>query len=170
MFPYIGKYKAFTDLIDHSEPVARAQIRGTGNYRPIHGVLRLYDAPGGTVVTAEVFRLPAEKKPCAANIFALHIHSGSSCTGTEKDPLKNTEGHFNPEDCPHPAHAGDLPPLFASRDGYACMAVFTDRFKPKDVIRRTVVIHKNPDDFTTQPAGNAGEKIACGEIYLAKRT
>lgn len=170
MFPYIGKYKAFTDLIDHGEPIARAQIRGVEEYRSIHGVLRLYDAPGGTVVTAEVFGLPVGKKPCAANIFALHIHSGSSCSGTAEEPLKDTSGHFNPGDCPHPAHAGDLPPLFASRDGFAIMAVFTDRFKVKDVVRRTVVIHLDPDDFHTQPAGNSGKKIACGEIYLTKKS
>lgn len=170
MFPYIGKYKAFTDLIDHGTPLARAQIRGVGQYRAVHGVLRLYEAPGGTVVTAEVFGLPVEKKPCAVNIFALHIHSGSSCAGTADDPLKDTNGHFNPGGCPHPAHAGDLPPLFAARDGFACMAVYTDRFKPKEVLRRTAVIHLKPDDFHSQPAGDAGEKIACGEIYLARKS
>ena len=43
-------------------------------------------------------------------------------------------------------------------------AVVTDRFTISDIIGRTVVIHKSPDDFTTQPSGNAGAKIACGEI------
>ena len=44
------------------------------------------------------------------------------------------------------------------------MMVFTDRFQPQDVVGRTVIIHDQPDDFTSQPSGNSGEKIACGEI------
>lgn len=44
----------------------------------------------------------------------------------------------------------------------------TDRFKVDDVIGRTVIIHDKPDDFTTQPSGNSGEKIACGIINRIK--
>lgn len=46
------------------------------------------------------------------------------------------------------------------------MYVLTDRFRVRDIIGRTVVIHSGPDDFHTQPAGNAGEKIACGVIRM----
>jgi len=42
--------------------------------------------------------------------------------------------------------------------------VKTDRFSVDEIIGRTVVIHSDPDDFLSQPAGNAGKKIACGEI------
>jgi Cu-Zn family superoxide dismutase len=42
--------------------------------------------------------------------------------------------------------------------------VLTDRFTLDEVIGRTVVIHALRDDFTTDPAGNSGEKIACGTI------
>jgi len=48
--------------------------------------------------------------------------------------------------------------------GNAYLAVKTDRFTVHDIIGKTVVIHSNPDDFHTQPAGNAGKKIACGVI------
>ncbi len=44
------------------------------------------------------------------------------------------------------------------------MTVMTDRFHIKEIIGKTVVIHSMPDDFTTQPAGNAGTKIGCGVI------
>ena len=63
----------------------------------------------------------------------------------------------------HPKHAGDLPPLLAN-DGVAWSAVYTDRFYPEEVIGRTVVIHGMGDDFHSQPSGNSGVKIACGEI------
>ena len=48
--------------------------------------------------------------------------------------------------------------------GHAFSVFLTDRFCVKDVIGRTVIIHGGSDDFTSQPAGNAGPKIACGEI------
>ena len=56
-----------------------------------------------------------------------------------------------------------MPPLFGN-DGFAMMMFYTDRFYPETVIGRTVVIHDMPDDFKTQPAGDSGMKIACGEI------
>ena len=67
----------------------------------------------------------------------------------------NTGSHYNSDDRDHPLHAGDLPPLLSS-NGSACLAVMTDRFRVKDIIGRTVVIHSGPDDFRTQSAGNAG--------------
>ena len=71
--------------------------------------------------------------------------------------------HYNPMGCEHPYHAGDLPPLFGS-NGSALLLFLTDRFSVKEVIGKTVIIHDRPDDFTTQPSGNSGTKIACGVI------
>lgn len=50
-------------------------------------------------------------------------------------------------------------------NGGAYMNVATDRISVKDIIGRAVVIHSMPDDFTSQPSGNAGNKIACGAIF-----
>ena len=63
----------------------------------------------------------------------------------------------------HPQHAGDLPPLIAN-DGYVWMVFYDSFLTLPMIVNRSVVIHQNPDDFTTQPSGNAGEKIACGVI------
>ena len=57
----------------------------------------------------------------------------------------------------------DLPPLFGSR-GYAFSVFLTDRFLLSEVIGKTVIIHENSDDFTSQPSGNAAEKLACGVV------
>ena len=65
--------------------------------------------------------------------------------------------------CPHPYHTGDLPPLF-SEDGQAWMAVYISKFTPEQIVGRTIIIHGNVDDFTTQPSGNSGPMIACGVI------
>ena len=79
------------------------------------------------------------------------------------DPFPLSGAHYNPGACEHPHHAGDLPPLFGC-NGYAMSVFLTDRFLVDDVIGKTLIIHDRPDDFKTQPAGNAGEKIACGVI------
>ena len=63
----------------------------------------------------------------------------------------------------HPQHTGDLPALL-SNDGYAWFAVYTNRFSPAQAVGKTVIIHADPDDYRTQPAGNAGARIACGTI------
>ena len=47
---------------------------------------------------------------------------------------------------------------------YAFQIFLTDRFTICEIVGRTVIVHSGPDDFTTQPSGNAGSKIACGQI------
>lgn len=154
------------DLLNQM-PSAYARISGSPNYPNINGLVYLYQLPTGVFLIAQVQSLPDSTNECAPNIYAFHIHSGNSCTGNPEDPFANTDGHFNPGNCPHPAHAGDLPPLFGNH-GFALMSVFTDRFSVNDVIGRTFVIHASPDNFTTQPAGNSGAKIACGVIVAAQ--
>lgn len=149
-------------LVDRC-PAASARIVGGPSHPGISGRVDFFPADNGVLVMAEVRGLPRKNEACPTEIFGFHIHEGSACTGNAEDPFRNVGSHFNPEGCPHPAHAGDLPPLFGN-DGYAFMVVYTDRFSVRDVIGRTVIIHSNPDDFTTQPSGNSGQKIACGQI------
>ncbi|MBR0426851.1 MAG: superoxide dismutase family protein [Clostridia bacterium] len=56
-----------------------------------------------------------------------------------------------------------MPPLLET-NGYAYMSVLIGKLKIKDIIGKTIIIHDKPDDFTTQPSGNSGKKIACGVI------
>ncbi len=141
-------------------PAATAQIRGSEKYSTINGRADFYDTYGGTIVVVEVQGIPEE---AGSGFHGFHIHQGGSCTGNEEDAFADTGMHYNPQEQPHPEHAGDLPPLLANK-GTAWMAVYTDRFYPEDVIGKTAVIHSKPDDFRTQPSGDSGEKIACGEI------
>lgn len=144
-------------------PQALAVVRGSAEYPGIHGDIRFYQLREGVMVVAEVNGLPAPEEACQSSVFGFHIHEGKDCSGNQENPFANAESHYNPHNCPHPGHAGDMPPLFGNK-GYAFCAFLTDRFTVKEVLDRTVIIHAKPDDFTTQPSGNAGAMMACGKI------
>ncbi len=161
------------NLINLSEvlnyvPTAVAFIKGSADYLQINGTVKFFQIPKGVVVSAEISGLPVSGEKCGNDIFAFHIHSGESCTGNAEDAFADVGTHYNPTDCPHPYHAGDMPPLFSS-NGTAILVFFTDRFTANEIIGKTVIIHDSPDDFTSQPSGNAGKKIACGEIVGVRR-
>lgn len=149
--------------IIRQRPQAVATIIGSRDFPDISGSVYFYQRKSGVIVVAEVFGLPRGNDECTNPVFGFHIHSGNSCTGNEDDYFADSKGHYNPKDCPHPYHAGDMPPLFGN-NGYAFSAFFTDRFNVKEIVGRTVIIHSKADDFITQPSGNPGTKIACGVI------
>ncbi|MBQ8320882.1 MAG: superoxide dismutase family protein [Clostridia bacterium] len=144
-------------------PSVWANILGSANYPEITGSARFYETDYGVFVITEVRGLPEPNIECREPIFAFHIHDGDSCGGEGESPFPGAGMHYNPYGCPHPYHAGDMPPLF-SAGGLAYSAFLTDRFTISEIVGKTVIIHSAPDDFTTQPSGNPGEKIACGEI------
>ena len=141
---------------------AMAKIIGGEKYPNIRGRAFFRQKLMGVLVTVEVYGLP-RKNQNNTGMFALHIHNGTECGGKPNDPFSEAGTHFNPDEYMHPYHAGDLPPLFGN-DGYAYMSVLTNRFTVREIMGRVIIIHEGTDDFTTQPAGNAGVKIACGKI------
>lgn len=146
---------------------AVARIMGSSRFSGIGGTVRFYQLLDGVLVVAEIVGLPYFTDNGKSPIFAFHIHEGENCSGDEHDPFKNARMHYNPNDELHPYHAGDLPPIFGVR-GYAFSAFMTMRFSVREIIGKTIIIHSGIDDFSSQPAGNAGEKIACGEIVANK--
>ena len=149
-------------------PDAVAVVRGNEKNIEIQGTVKFYQTSSGVFVVADVSGLPRSNGACNSRIFAFHIHGGQGCDGNEADPFANAGSHYNPDGCPHPYHRGDMPPLF-SAGGRAFLAFLTDRFTVNEVLDRMVIIHDSPDDFTTQPSGNAGNKIACGTISKVMR-
>ena len=101
----------------------------------------------------------------------LHIHEAGDCSSGDG---MSTKGHFNPLGKPHghpgsaERHAGDLPALKANKAGRANVQVDLDIITvtpgPASVIGRGLIVHADPDDYKTQPTGNAGARIACGVI------
>ncbi len=140
----------------YNKPRAIAYIKGDADHPTLQGTVRFYQKPNGVLLVAQIRGLP----PSQTGFFGFHIHQGERCAG---EAFSQTQSHYNPKHTEHPSHAGDLPPLLsADRNGF--LTVLTNRFTVNEVIGRTVVIHSQPDDFTTPPAGNAGTKIACGVI------
>lgn len=142
---------------------AKATIKGGMKFPQINGIVTFREAKNGVWVTARIHGLPQSQTSCTGRFFGFHIHEGTSCTGSLTDEFANAKSHFNPTNCPHPFHIGDLPPLFEN-NGYAYMTVLINKFKIQDILGKVVIIHDLPDDFTTQPSGNSGTKIACGKI------
>ncbi len=102
----------------------------------------------------------------------LHIHEAADCSGD----ATGAKGHFNPFGKPHgkpgsaERHAGDLPALKANKAGRANVQIDLDIITlmpgPANIIGRGLIVHADPDDYKTQPTGNAGARIACGVIQV----
>lgn len=143
-------------------PYAYADIKGNFLAPNLEGRAEFYPWLDGSIVKVEVANLPLVKEDMPLSFFGFHIHEGDNCDN-HNTKFEGTKGHYNPTSKNHPFHAGDLPVLL-SNDGYAYMTVYTNRFKPEDIVNKTVIIHINPDDYRTQPSGSSGDRIACGII------
>ncbi|MFL6795994.1 MAG: superoxide dismutase family protein [Xanthobacteraceae bacterium] len=104
---------------------------------------------------------------------AFHIHAVGKC----EPPFQSAGGHFNPGNKPHgimtgEGHAGDMPNVYVPTSGELTAevlntAVSLQKGKPNSLFPNTgtsVVLHAGTDDYKTDPAGNAGDRIACGVI------
>ena len=101
----------------------------------------------------------------------LHIHEVGDCSAPD---AMSAKGHFNPFGKPHGdpksgnRHAGDLPALQAAKNGRAKVEATVDMISvtpgPGSIIGKALIVHADPDDYKTQPTGNAGARLACGVI------
>lgn len=152
----------------YHQNTAYAEIQGGPLAPNIRGVVTLQQQQGGTMVCAQIYGLPpyqpaqGDKDPIGPHGF--HIHENGSCAiGDQNSPFEAAGGHWNPANQPHGHHAGDFPVLF-SNHGFAYTCFFTSKFNVADAIGKAIIIHQNPDDYRTQPAGDAGKRLACGII------
>lgn len=146
-------------IVMYYNPSARAVISGSIAYPNIFGEVYFYNVQDGVLVVVVLENLP----DTPTDFFGFHLHNGDSCTGNAQDNFANAGEHYNPNVLPHPQQAGDFPPIIA-RGGSGFLAFVTDRFTVPEIVGKTVIIHSMPDNFTSQPSGNSGEKIACGII------
>jgi Cu-Zn family superoxide dismutase len=103
--------------------------------------------------------------------FGFHVHEAGDCSSGDG---MSTKGHFNPHNKPHgragtaERHGGDLPSLKSDGAGNATLNAEVDMITvapgASSVVGRGLIVHAQPDDFTTQPTGNAGARSACAVI------
>lgn len=102
----------------------------------------------------------------------FHVHESGDCSAPDASSAK---GHFNPAAKPHghhgspERHAGDMPNLVADSYGNAIVSgevtMLSLGSDANSILNRSVVIHADPDDYKSQPAGNSGKRVACGTIH-----
>ena len=149
-------------------PIAVAVMQGSSFYPSIQGTVKFYQTTHGILIATELIGLPEAENRCNGRFFGFHIHSGERCVGSAEDSFAVAGTHYNPSGCLHPDHAGDLPPILGA-GGIGYSVVLTDRFTVGEIVGRTVILHERADDFTGQPSGSAGKRIACGEIRPVRR-
>lgn len=150
----------FSDILTHGIPNAIAWISGNENNPQLNGTVKFYQTPyDGVLIEAQLFGLP-DSAPSYSAFYAMHIHENGDCT----PPFDQTGNHYNPQNVPHPQHAGDLLPLMGNH-GYAWLSFYDGRFSVSDIEGKSVIIHQMVDDFHSQPSGNSGVKIGCGAIW-----
>jgi superoxide dismutase, Cu-Zn family len=131
------------------------------------GTAQLKQVPDGIEISVRVTGIPA-------GTHAFHIHSVGQCAGPD---FESAGQHFNPEGKKHGMknpdgpHAGDLPNLSVGADGTGSARVVNSHFTlgggANSLFHQggtAIVIHEKADDDKTDPAGNAGGRIACGVI------
>jgi Cu-Zn family superoxide dismutase len=144
-------------------PMAVASLTPTqGNNA--RGLVMFHQRDGQVMVHAKISGL----KPNAEHGF--HVHETGSCASPDG---MSAGGHFNPDGKPHgppgaPHHAGDMPALKADANGVAdqhfVLTGVTVTDGATSVGGRSVIVHAQPDDYTTQPTGNSGARLGCGVI------
>jgi len=133
----------------------------------VRGVIHFVEKDGIVEITGEVMGLAPGK-------HGFHVHEWGDCACTDATCAGS---HFNPTGAPHggPAsaqrHVGDLGNIEPDASGKAVVNI-QDRVialqGAHSIVGRALLVHADPDDLTSQPTGNAGARLACGVIGIAK--
>ena len=167
--------------------LAAAALTACGTMPEVGGgsvaIAELQPTKGNTTRGVIVFTPRGNRVEVSGNVYGMkpgfehgfHVHEKGDCSSGDG---MSAGGHFNPTGQPHGSypdgsarHAGDMPNLRADSEGIAStnfdMTGITIGSGNADIIGKAVIVHRDPDDYKSQPAGNSGARIACGVIAAA---
>jgi superoxide dismutase, Cu-Zn family len=130
------------------------------------GSVTMSDVTNGIVLSGSFTGLSGTEQ-------AVHVHTVGLCEGPK---FVSAKGHWNPAmrmhgfDNPKGAHRGDMPNLRIGKKGTATLTSFIGGVSLADLLDAdgaSVIIHAGPDDYVSDPAGNSGDRVACG-VVMAK--
>ena len=138
------------------EPASESGVTGTATFIQDDNQISLY---------VEIYN-------ASPGLHGIHIHEFGDCSAPD---ATSAGGHWNPTDVAHGKwgegefHLGDIGNIYVGDDGTGSIELTTDLWETGtgsdfDIIGRSVIIHADADDFTSQPSGNAGARIGCGTI------
>ncbi len=153
--------------IDDSETkelVVEIMSRSDSN---VSGEAVFTETNGEVTLNAEISGLPEGQ-------VAMHLHEKADCSA---DDATSAGGHWNPTNERHGQwgdeeghHKGDIGNINVDQDGNSSVSFATDEWcigcddDNKNIIGKALMIHNGVDDYTSQPSGDAGKRIGCGEI------
>ncbi len=151
-----GTYKGVSATAE-LEPTAGNAVTGKVHFsQHEHGIVKVSGQVSGLKPNSE---------------HGFHIHEKGDCSSPDGT---SAGGHFNPATSAHgkhgqtASHVGDLPSLRANANGLAIVQFESTQLAlgkgDHDILGKGLIVHANPDDFQTQPTGNAGARLACGVI------
>jgi Cu-Zn family superoxide dismutase len=127
------------------------------------GTVELTETPQGTLITAKLSNLPEGS-------HGFHVHETGSC----EPPFTSAGGHYNPTSAKHGIlspegmHAGDMPNIYVPASGELTIEILNAKLAVDESLLdddgAAIVVHAGPDDYQSDPAGDAGARIACGVI------
>ena len=152
---------------------------GTADKGAGSAVAQLQSTTGNTANGTVNFMQSGDKVQVRGEIRGLkpnvehgfHVHEKGDCSSGDGI---SAGGHFNPDGKPHGSpdtmahHSGDFPSLKSDASGVAKFSFETAAIAvgsgPNDVHGKGLIVHKDPDDYKTQPTGNSGARVACAVI------
>jgi len=150
-------------LVSHAE----AMLSGTYPDTALSGTIKFDTEPDGKVKMTLEMTVPAK----AGKSIAVHIHEHGDCG----DMGKMAHGHWNPTNAQHGKwgsasfHSGDIGNVDINAKGKGTLILVTDLWtlggsSDKNILGKSIIVHGGTDDYTTQPTGNAGNRVGCGVI------
>ncbi len=150
------------------------EVRGTATLEPTKG-----NETAGTVTFVQrgnQVLVVADIRGLKPNVeHGFHVHEKGDCSSGDG---MSAGGHFNPDAAAHgqgqssdSGHAGDMPNLKSDASGNAKASFTMSKMTVADgkfsIVGKGLIVHRDPDDYKTQPTGNAGPRLACAVIKAA---